>query len=105
MSTKVRLKTIMEKLDRAQKCSILGPQNLGSGHTTWILGLLRSLGKVLGEKRLLSDVLYLNQDHYSAPRTDRTSNCITVVLCWVYNDGKEGRVFVNIWKLRLKVRH
>ena len=27
----MRGKKIMEKLNRAQKCSILGPQNLGSG--------------------------------------------------------------------------
>ena len=31
MPSKVRQKKIMEKLNRAQKCSILGPQNLGSG--------------------------------------------------------------------------
>ena len=30
MPSKVRQKKIMEKLNRAQKCSILGPQNLGS---------------------------------------------------------------------------
>ena len=31
MPSKMRQKKIMEKLNRAQKCSILGPQNLGSG--------------------------------------------------------------------------
>ena len=31
MPSKARQKNIMEKLNRAQKCSILGPQNLGSG--------------------------------------------------------------------------
>ena len=31
MPSKARQKKIMEKLNRAQKCSILGPQNLGSG--------------------------------------------------------------------------
>ena len=31
MLSEVRQKKIMEKLNRAQKCSILGPQNLGSG--------------------------------------------------------------------------
>ena len=31
MPSEVRQKKIMEKLNRAQKCSILGPQNLGSG--------------------------------------------------------------------------
>ena len=31
MPSEARQKKIMEKLDRAQKCSILGPQNLGSG--------------------------------------------------------------------------
>ena len=31
MPSEARQKTIMEKLNRAQKCSILGPQNLGSG--------------------------------------------------------------------------
>ena len=31
MLSKARQKKIMEKLNRAQKCSILGPQNLGSG--------------------------------------------------------------------------
>ena len=31
MSSEVRQKKIMEKLNRARKCSILGPQNLGSG--------------------------------------------------------------------------
>ena len=31
MPSKERQKKIMEKLNRAQKCSILGPQNLGSG--------------------------------------------------------------------------
>ena len=30
MPSEVRQKKIMEKLNRAQKCSILGPQNLGS---------------------------------------------------------------------------
>ena len=30
MSSKVKPKKIMEKLNRAQKCLILGPQNLGS---------------------------------------------------------------------------
>ena len=30
MLSEARLKKIMEKLNRAQKCSILGPQNLGS---------------------------------------------------------------------------
>ena len=30
MLTKARPKEIMEKLNRAQRCSILGPQNLGS---------------------------------------------------------------------------
>ena len=30
MPSKARQKKIMEKLNRAQKCSILGPQNLGS---------------------------------------------------------------------------
>ena len=30
MLSKARQKKIMEKLNRAQKCSILGPQNLGS---------------------------------------------------------------------------
>ena len=30
MSSEARQKKIMEKLNRAQKCSILGPQNLGS---------------------------------------------------------------------------
>ena len=30
MPSEVRQKEIMEKLNRAQKCSILGPQNLGS---------------------------------------------------------------------------
>ena len=33
MPSKARQKKIMEKLNRAQKCSILGPQNLGSGGT------------------------------------------------------------------------
>ena len=31
MPIEARPKKIMEKLNRAQKCSILGPQNLGSG--------------------------------------------------------------------------
>ena len=31
MRSEGRQKKIMEKLNRAQKCSILGPQNLGSG--------------------------------------------------------------------------
>ena len=31
MPSEARQKKIMEKLKRAQKCSILGPQNLGSG--------------------------------------------------------------------------
>ena len=31
MPNEARQKKIMEKLNRAQKCSILGPQNLGSG--------------------------------------------------------------------------
>ena len=31
MPSEVRQKKIMEKLNRAQKCSILGPQNLGWG--------------------------------------------------------------------------
>ena len=31
MLSEARQKKIMEKLNRAQKCSILGPQNLGSG--------------------------------------------------------------------------
>ena len=31
MPSEGRQKKIMEKLNRAQKCSILGPQNLGSG--------------------------------------------------------------------------
>ena len=31
MPSEVRQKKIVEKLNRAQKCSILGPQNLGSG--------------------------------------------------------------------------
>ena len=31
MSSQVRQKKIMEKLNRAKKCSILGPQNLGWG--------------------------------------------------------------------------
>ena len=31
MLSEVRQKKIMEKLNRTQKCSILGPQNLGSG--------------------------------------------------------------------------
>ena len=30
MPSEARPKKIMEKLNRAQKCSILGPQNLGS---------------------------------------------------------------------------
>ena len=30
MQSEARQKKIMEKLNRAQKCSILGPQNLGS---------------------------------------------------------------------------
>ena len=30
MPSKARQKKIVEKLNRAQKCSILGPQNLGS---------------------------------------------------------------------------
>ena len=33
MPSEARQKKIMEKLNRAQKCSILGPQNLGSGGT------------------------------------------------------------------------
>ena len=31
MPSEARQKKMMEKLNRAQKCSILGPQNLGSG--------------------------------------------------------------------------
>ena len=31
MPSEARQKKIMEKLNRVQKCSILGPQNLGSG--------------------------------------------------------------------------
>ena len=31
MPSEARQKKIVEKLNRAQKCSILGPQNLGSG--------------------------------------------------------------------------
>ena len=31
MPSEARQNKIMEKLNRAQKCSILGPQNLGSG--------------------------------------------------------------------------
>ena len=31
MPSEARQKEIIEKLNRAQKCSILGPQNLGSG--------------------------------------------------------------------------
>ena len=31
MPSEAREKKIVEKLNRAQKCSILGPQNLGSG--------------------------------------------------------------------------
>ena len=31
MLSEARQKKIMEKLNRAQKCSILGPQNLGLG--------------------------------------------------------------------------
>ena len=31
MPSEARQKKIMEKLNRAQTCSILGPQNLGSG--------------------------------------------------------------------------
>ena len=31
MPSEARQKKIMQKLNRAQKCSILGPQNLGSG--------------------------------------------------------------------------
>ena len=31
MPSEARQKKIMERLNRAQKCSILGPQNLGSG--------------------------------------------------------------------------
>ena len=31
MPSEARQKKIIEKLNRAQKCSILGPQNLGSG--------------------------------------------------------------------------
>ena len=31
MPSEARQKKIMEKLNRAQKCSILGPQNLASG--------------------------------------------------------------------------
>ena len=31
MPSEARPKKIMEKLNRAPKCSILGPQNLGSG--------------------------------------------------------------------------
>ena len=31
MPSEARQKKIMEKLNRAQNCSILGPQNLGSG--------------------------------------------------------------------------
>ena len=40
MPSEARQKKIMEKLTRAQKCSILGPQNLGSrggaGPPPWI---------------------------------------------------------------------
>ena len=31
MPSEARQKKIMDKLNRARKCSILGPQNLGSG--------------------------------------------------------------------------
>ena len=55
MPSEARQKKIMEKLNRAQKCSILGPQNLGSGGPggpgarappwirTWIICILCSL--------------------------------------------------------------
>ena len=35
MRNEVRSKKIMEKLNRTQKCSILGPQNLGSRGDPW----------------------------------------------------------------------
>ena len=42
MPSEARQKKIMEKLNRAQKCSILGPQNLGSrGDPLWIRTCLK----------------------------------------------------------------
>ena len=68
------------------------------------------------------DVLYLNQDQHQGQTERQTAlmwffagfnvNFFTISIRRssqlskrVYNDGKEGRIFVNIWKLRLKVRH
>ena len=64
MPSKARQKKIMEKLNRAQKCSILGPQNLGSRGGRGTQGPPRSAPvlyvlTVLSTKLLIGD--YINR--------------------------------------------
>ena len=49
MPSEARQKKIMEKLNRAQKCSILGPQNLGSRGNPGPRGPLPGSAPVISE--------------------------------------------------------
>ena len=46
MPSKAGQKNIMEKLNRAQKCLISGPQNLGSRGPTWIRPWISFVGRI-----------------------------------------------------------
>ena len=54
MPSKARQKKIMEKLNRAKKCSILGPQNLG----------VKVGGGGGGDPRLQLKLIKLNSTHH-----------------------------------------
>ena len=47
MPSEARQKKIMEKLNRAQKCSILGPQKLGSGGIPWIRTCNKAMNSIV----------------------------------------------------------
>ena len=70
MPSEARQKKIMEKLNRAQKCSILGPQNLGSRGGP-------GPGPPPGSAPVLSVLIKTKQDEPRMPRNNKKNVTFT----------------------------
>ena len=80
MPSEARQKKIMEKLNRAQKCSILGPQNLGSGEGPGPPG--PPPGSAPGKK--LTKINFGPQIQTANPDTQKSLHCNFLQYIWFF---------------------
>ena len=105
MPSEARQKKIMEKLNRAKKCSILGPQNLGSGGARapgappWIRTCISSrdmesiaLGYLDIEEETIKNFRDARRDNMEAFNRD-------IIRHWVDKNPEPNQIEVSLTKL------